>query len=135
MKALRTFLVLLLLATVAGATAAAQDTPPSGPFKAVHLTNLKTDAEVAQLQAAIADMNAVVAKAGYPNIKYRLFKVAGTRSGSHEYLWESSWPGADVYNKIHNSAAWRESTQKHQMDNLLRDEIYNRYIEVPAAKR
>jgi hypothetical protein len=73
-------------------TAAFPQEPPAttGPFKSVHLVKL-TDAQVVRLQAALADLNAATAKAGYPETQYRLYKVTGKQSGNFNYLWESSW--------------------------------------------
>jgi len=109
---------------------------PKEPFKAVHLLNLKSAADVAALQAGIADMNKVVADAGYKDIRYRLYKVTGKQAGPYAYMWESSWPGGDVYDKIHKSAAWTASMTKHpQLEAIMKDELYNRYAEVTAAKK
>jgi hypothetical protein len=119
-----------------GTAVRSQEAPPKEPFKTVHLANLKSAADVAALQAAIADMNKVVADAGHRDIRYRLYKVTGKQAGPHGYLWESSWPSGDAYDKIHQSAAWMSSMQKHpQLDAIMKDELYNRYVEVTAAKK
>jgi hypothetical protein len=116
-------------------SAAAQDPPPAPAFKAVHLTNL-TPQQVAALQAWMADMNAAIAKAGHPDIRYRLHKVTGTQSGKYEYMWESSWPGGDAYSRIHNSPEWKAVSEKHPgLEALMQDEVYNRYVEVLPEKR
>lgn len=132
---------LILAAIVLGIvviSAAAQQAPPAPPapaFKAVHLSNL-TPPQVAALQAWMADMNAVIAKAGHADIRYRLYKVTGTQAGKYEYMWESSWPGGDVYTKIHDSPDWKAVAERHPgLEALMQDEIYNRYVEVAAEKR
>lgn len=114
---------------------AAQEAPPTQAFKAVHLTNL-TPQQVTALQAWMADMNAVIAKAGHPDVRYRLYKITGKQAGKYEYMWESSWPSGDVYKKVHDSPEWTAVVQRHPgLDGLLQDEIYNRYVEVLPDKR
>jgi hypothetical protein len=116
-------------------SAGAQEPPPAPAFKAVHLSNL-TSPQVAALQAWMADMNAVIAEAGHADIRYRLYKVTGTQAGKYEYMWESSWPGGDVYTKIHDSPGWKAVVERHPgLEALMKDEIYNRYVEVASEKR
>jgi hypothetical protein len=123
-------LYVIVLFTISTALAQTQDATPKGAFKAVHLVNLKTPADVATLQAAIADMNTAVAKAGAKDVRYRLYKVTGTQAGIQAYMWESSWPSGEVYDKVHKSAEWLAATTKHPLDAVATDQIYNRYIEV-----
>jgi hypothetical protein len=134
MKRVRRLLPHLALLAVLSAVVHGQDAPPRSAFKTVHLVNLTTPAEVAKLQAAITDMNAVLAKAGYADVRYRLYKISGKQAGPYAYLWESTWPGAEAYEKVHQSADWTASSKKHQLDALMKDEVYNRYVEVTAAK-
>ena len=136
MKHARRLIPHLFLIAAFGAMVLAQDAPPKGPFKTVHLTNLKSAADVAALQTAIADMNKAVASAGHRDVRYRLYKVSGEQAGTYGYLWESSWPGGDVYDKVHKHPEWIASSRKHpELDGLMKDEVYNRYVEVPAAKK
>ena len=136
MRHVTSLILHLCLITAFAAPALAQDAPPKEAFKAVHLVNLKSPADVAALQAAIADLNKAMANAGYRDIKYRLYKVTGKQAGAYGYLWESSWPGGDVYDKVHKNAEWIASSQKHpEIDALMKDEVYNRYVEVPTAKK
>jgi hypothetical protein len=136
MKHVRSLIPHLFLIAAFGATVLAQDAPPKEAFKTVHLANLKSAADVAALQAAIADMNKVVANAGYRDVRYRLYKVTGKQAGAYAYLWESSWPGGDAYDKVHKSAEWTASSKKHpELDALMKDDLYNRYVEVPTAKK
>jgi len=128
-------LSVLLSGVLGGTVLAQQEAPPKEPFKAVHLVAFDSAADVAALQAALQDINAAVAKAGHPEIRYRLYKVVGKQIGSYNYLWESSWPGGDVYSKVHQSAEWQAATKKHpEMDALMKNEVYNRYVEVTSEK-
>ena len=130
----RTLASMLVMSALA-APAFAQETPPKEPFKAVHLLNLKSDADVAALQRGIADQNAVVEKVGVRDTKYRLYKVSGKQNGAYTYLMESSWSGAEAYDKVHKSPEWQALSKKHPgLDPIMKDEVYNRYVEVRPAK-
>lgn len=134
MKHLRFFALSVFLATTI-VTVAAQEPPPAGAFRAVHLVSL-TPQQVAALQAWMADMNAVIAKAGHKEVRYRVYKVTGKQSGKYDFMWESVWPSGDVYLKIHNLPEWKSVADRHPgVNELTKDEIYNRYVEVTPAKR
>src|SRR6266849_5344522 len=76
----RVALFLSLVSLILTMGAVAQEQPPEGPFKAVHLVTLDA-AQEAKLTSTIAQFNAAIAKAGYPNAQYRLYKVAGKAAG------------------------------------------------------
>jgi hypothetical protein len=135
MKHVNSLILHLVLIAAFGMPVLAQDAPPKEAFRAVHLVSLKPS-DVPALQGVIADMNEAVANAGYPTIRYRLYKVIGKQAGAHSYLWESSWPSGEVYDKVHNHPAWIASTRKHpELEALMKDEVYNRYVEVSAGKK
>ena len=123
-----------LASTVLGQEASpAQEAPPKEAFKTVHLVTL-SDADVVTVQTALDDLNAIVAKAGYPAVRYRLYKVVGRQTGSYSHLWESSWPGGEVYDTVHKSAEWQAALKKHAgIAAVMKGEVYNRYVEVPSA--
>jgi hypothetical protein len=126
---------LVLAATLGTVALHAQEPPPKEAFKAVHLVTL-TPAQESKLLTAFADMNTVLAEAGHPEIRYRLYKVTGKQVGSHSHMWESSWPSGAVYDELHKSPAFLATTKKHPaIEELMQDEIYNRYVEVTTAKR
>lgn len=127
-------LLLVLLVAVLRTGTRAQEPTPKEAFKAVHLVTL-TSADVATLLSALADINAAVAKAGHPEVRYRLYRVVGKQAGNHNYMWVSSWPSGAVYDKVHQSPVWQTATKKHpQMEQLMKNEVYNRYVEVASAK-
>lgn len=135
MTHLRSLALVFVLAVMAVASATAQENPPTGAFKAVHLVNF-TPEQVAVVHAWMTDINSVLEKAGHRDIRYRLYKVIGKQAGKYEFMWESSWPSGDVYTKVHNSPEWKGLADKHAaMDALMKDEIYNRYVEVVPEKR
>ena len=126
----------IAVAVFAGVSLAqTQEEPPTGAFKAVHLVNL-SDAEVASVQDALADINAVVAKAGYADIRYRLYRVEGKQNGEFKYMWESEWPSGAVYQKVHDSPEWGAAVKRHpELDAIMKKEVYNRYVEVMRTPR
>jgi len=131
------WLVLALAATLGTTTLLAQ-TPAPGPsegFKAVHLVSL-TSSQESSLLTALADVNAAVAQAGHPDVRYRLYKVSGKQDGKYTHMWESTWPSGAVYDQVHESTAFEAATKKHpQIEELMKDEVYNRYVEVTPPKR
>ena len=129
-----TVFLLALVATLGTAALPAQEPAPKEAFKTVHLVTL-TAAEVSTLLAALADVNAAVAQAGHPEIRYRLYKVAGKQAGNYNYMWETSWPGGAVCDAVHTSPAFQAVIKKHPgVEALRKNEIYNRYVEVTSAK-
>ena len=128
-----TCLVALLVCSLATVSHGQEPTPKEA-FKTVHLVNL-TSADVATLQTALADLNAAVAKAGHADIRYRLYRVVGKQMGNYNYLWESSWPSGAVYDQVHKDPGYLAATKKHpEVERLMKNEIYNRYVEVTSAK-
>ena len=87
---------LLMAVTLGAVVLHAQEPRPTEAFKTVHLVTL-TPAQEATLLAALADVNASVAQAGHPDIRYRLYKVTGRQAGNFSHMWESSWPSGAVY--------------------------------------
>ena len=117
-------------------TAMAQDLglPPDQPFQAVHLISVQPTAEKALL-AAFADINMAIATAGCPQCAYHLWKVSGTQTGVYNYLQISSWPGREVYLKVHNSAEFNAAGKKHpEVAPYFHAQVYNRYVEVTSGK-
>ena len=135
MRTIRTVFGLLVAVTLGAVVLHAQESRPKEAFKAVHLVTL-TPAQEATLLAALADVNASVAQAGHPDIRYRLYKVSGKQVGNFSHLWESSWPSGAVYDQVHESPAFQAATKKHpQLAELMKTDTYNRYVEVTTEKR
>jgi hypothetical protein len=124
-------LITLMILTMG---AVAQEQPPQGPFKTVHLVTLDASQE-AKLSRTLAQFNQAMAKAGYPNARYRLYRVAGKQQGPHTHLWEASWSGRSDYEKIHNLPAYQEaSALLEEVTALMKDEVYNRFVEIPTKR-
>jgi hypothetical protein len=66
-----TVVYVMLVGTLGIGAWAAQDAAPKGAFKTVHLVTL-APTEEATLTAALAEINAAVAKAGHAEIRYRV---------------------------------------------------------------
>ena len=118
-------------------SAAAQslEMPPNEPFQAIHLINVRSANEEKALLAAMADINAAIARAGCEKCAYHLWKVYGTQSGNYNHVWMSSWPGRDVYIKVHMSAEYQAVAKRHQdLEPILATQTYNRYVEVTPGK-
>jgi hypothetical protein len=128
-------LVICATAVLGFAVAQNQDAPPDQPFQAVHLINVPSaDAEKALL-TALTDINAAMAKAGCAKCAYHLWKVYGTQAGGYNYLWASTWPGRDVYNKVHSSPEYQAAIGRHQaIEKIMDSQTYNRYVELTPGK-
>jgi hypothetical protein len=130
----RVALFLSLVSLILAMAAVAQDQPPEGPFKTVHLVTLNATQE-AKLTSTLAQFNAAMAKAGYPNARYRLYKIAGKQEGPYSHLWEASWSGRAEYEKIHNLPVYQEaSTLLKDLTAFMNDEAYNRFVEIPTKR-
>lgn len=123
---------------LAAGCALAQGNAPVEPFQAVHLIRLdmqKPDAEKT-LMKAISEMNRAIAKAGCAKCVYQLWKVAGEQNGTFNFLQISSWPGRAVYDKVHNSPEYEAASKSWpELRSVVQEELYNRYVEVPAAQQ
>jgi hypothetical protein len=129
-----TVLLLALVSMFGTIALPAQEPAPKEAFKTVHLVTLTAD-EVSTLLAALADLNAAVAQAGHPEIRYRLYKVAGKQAGNYNCMWETSWPGGAVYDAVHTSPAFQAVMKKHPgVEALRKNETYNRFVEVTSVK-
>lgn len=134
MRRKHSLLFLFLVVAVLGTGPRAQEPAPTGAFKAVHLVTL-TPADVSTLLAGLADLNAAITQAGHPEVRYRLYSVVGKQAGNYNYLWESSWPSGTVYDQVHKTPAFGAATKRHpEMERLMKNEVYNRYVEVTSAK-
>ena len=117
------------------AVAQNQDTPPNQPFQAVHLIKVPSPDAEKTLLAVLTDINKAIVKGGCPKCEYHLWKVFGTQAGDYNYLWMSSWPGRDVYVKVHNSADYQGAFNKHpELEKIMDTQVYNRYVEVVPGK-
>jgi hypothetical protein len=130
----RLALSLSLLSLILTTSAGAQRPSTDRPFRTVHLVTLDAVQE-AKLSRSIAQFNAAIVKAGFPNAQYRLYKVEGKQQGQYSLLWESSWSGQAEYDKIHSLPMYQQASAafKNLMP-LMKDEVYNRFVEIPTKQ-
>lgn len=108
-----------------------------GPsLKTVHLFNVASGAAEADLFGALDEMNQAIAKEGYPQSRYRVWKVQGDQKGSHTYLWESTWPDGATYAKVHEAQSYQRAFERVRsaIEASVKDQVYNRYVEIPVAR-
>ena len=130
----RATLFLSLLCLILTTSAGAQEQSADRPFKTIHLVTLDS-AQEAKLTGTIVQFNAAIVKAGFPNAQYRLYKVEGKQQGQYSHLWEASWSGQAEYEKIHSLPVYQEASAalKNLMP-LMKDEVYNRFVEIPTKQ-
>lgn len=126
-----------LFAALAATIMAQNDAPPDRVFKTSHLLNLPSDVTESALLSILTDMNQAIAKAGCAKCRYALFKVHGQQQGTYSYMWEAAWPGGAVYAKVHNDPGYQAALRRHPEleEKVMKNEIYNRYVEVLPAKK
>jgi len=99
-------------------------------FRTVHLINLKTVEDEAEFVAIADDFNKVVAELGYQNIRYNFWKETRGREGKYKYIFESTWPDQETYDKVHEyekfKVVWKKNYTKWKK--MIEEDIYNRYI-------
>ena len=99
-------------------------------FRTVHLLNLKSVENEAELVAISNNFNKVVEELGYQNIRYNVWKESSNREGQYKYIFESTWPDQETFDEVHKyekfQVVWK--TNKAVWDELIKEDIYNRYI-------
>ena len=99
-------------------------------FRTVHLINLKTIEDEAEIVAIADDFNKVVAELGYQNIRYNFWKETIGRNGQYKYIFESTWPNQETYDKVHEYEKFKLVWEKNytKWKKMIEEDIYNRYI-------
>ena len=99
-------------------------------YRTVHLVNLKSVDDETEIVAIADDFNNVVAELGYQNICFKFWKETGEREGQYKYIFESTWPDKETYDKVHEyekfKVVWEKSYAK--WIKMIEEDIYNRYI-------
>jgi hypothetical protein len=135
MSARRRVIGVVAAGIILGFASVAQNQPaPQGPFKTVHLVTLDA-AQEKSLTHTLAQINAALTRAGFPNLRYRLYKVAGNQQGPYTHLWEASWSGRAEYDKVHSLPVYQEtSALLKQLEPIMQKEVYNRIVEIPIKE-
>jgi hypothetical protein len=65
-----------------------------------------------------------------------LYKVSGKQAGDYNYMWEAAFPSGSVYDAVHKSPDFLAAIKKHpEVEQLRKNEVYNRYVEVTSPNR
>ena len=66
------------------------------------------------------EFSEVVARAGHPETRYRVWKVTGEQAGDHAYLFGSAWVDRDVYDAVHA----HDVLVHHALAKAFRDQVH-----------
>ncbi len=80
--------------------------------KSIHIFDMPDGVTEAEWSGAIKEINAVIAKIGYPNAGYAFYKVKDDSVKTYRYYFEGVWPGGDDYKKIHENPEWIKASEK-----------------------
>lgn len=80
----------------------------------------------------LKETNQLLATLGHSSVKYRLWKVSGTQAGAYSFLWDSQWPDRATYDEVHQDSSYKMLMDRYRafFDEILKDEIYNHYVEL-----
>jgi len=106
--------------------------PVGAPFRTLHQFNLTTIGEETRLLAVLEEFNQLFAKLGYPEVRYRLWRVQEGGPGQLNYLYDSLWPDRATYDKVHQDSGYKALLEKHLpfLQQILKDEVYYKYVEL-----
>ncbi len=124
----------LLGAASVGVCAQGSGRGPS--FATEHLIKLQPSEE-ARLLSVLQAFNQLFTELGYPDVRYRLWKLAEDSTMQWSHRWDSVWPDRDTYDKVHQDDAFRKLLGKHRsyLEEILKGGVYCRFNEVtPAVK-
>lgn len=96
--------------------------------KSIHLFDMPDGVTEAEWSNAINEINAVIAKIGYPNAGYVFYKATGDTVKSNRYYFEGVWPAGDDYKKIHEDPEFIRASEKltPMYDKIKAVEIYRK---------
>lgn len=100
--------------------------------KSIHVFDMPKGITEAEWSAAIKEINAAIARIGYPNAGYTFYKTSDNSVKNNRYYFEGVWPEGAGYKKIHEDAAFVEAAKK--IDPLYAKikavEMYRRVVKV-----
>lgn len=101
-------------------------------LKSIHLFDMPEGVTEAELAAALKEMNTAIARLGYKDAGYFLYKVEGEGVEKYHYFFEGVWPSAEAYKKIHEDKMYLESDNKASLliQKIRAAELYRRLIRV-----
>jgi hypothetical protein len=113
--------------------AASAPMPEGGPgFLSLHLFSLSSAEAEAELVGMLDEFNEVIADAGHPETRYRVWKVTGQQAGGHSHLFGSLWADRATYDVVHEHADYKALQEKHReaYERLMGEQVYNQYERV-----
>ena len=106
-------------------------------FRTIHQFNLTTIREETRLLVVLDEFNQLFSKLGFPDVKYRLWRIQEGGLGQLTYLYDSIWPDRAAYDKVHQDSAYKTLLEKHLpfVQQVLKDEVYCKYVELGTGGR
>jgi hypothetical protein len=88
--------------------------------------------EEGRLLSVLQEFNQVLARLGFKGVRYRLWKIQGAAAGLSGYMYESTWPSLEIYDRVHKEAAYTKVLEKHLpfLREVLKNEIYDKLVEL-----
>jgi len=134
-KSTKFFIIIVVIVMASSDIVLGQEVSKKGKnakvrFRTVHLINIKTVEDEAEFVAIADDFNKVVTELGYKNISYNFWKETKGRDGQYKYIFESTWPDQETYDKVHEyekfKIVWKKNYAKWKR--MIEEDIYNRYV-------
>lgn len=85
---------------------------PPAAEKSIYVFDMPNDMTEAQWSAAINELNAAIARIGYPNAGYTFYKTSDNSVKNNRYYFEGVWPAGAGHKKIHEDPAFLEASKK-----------------------
>ena len=121
--------IMAIPSTILGQEITKKENNTVAGHRTVHFINLKNVEDETEF-VVIADIfNKLVAELGYQNISYNFWKVTGDIEGQYSYIFESTWPDQETFDKVHEYEKFKVTINKWYpiFKNMIAEEIYNRY--------
>lgn len=125
--------IFVLTLSASGLRAAALAGPA---YRTVHTFSLPSAQDEAKLLSVLEEFNQVIARLGAREARYRLWKIQGAEAGLSGYMYESTWPSLEVYDRVHGEAAYKKVLEKNLpfLREILKNEIYDKVVELGPKK-
>lgn len=111
--------------------------PAPANLKSVNLFNIASEADEAELSAAVALLNAGIQETGFQNAGYNLWKMGGSQDPDasplgFDYLMEGIWPDQAAYDEIHAAEAYLAAGEASGdvFERILADRLYSRFVRI-----
>lgn len=133
MKRTRVITAAIIITILGAAVFSVKVSAPAGPaFRTVHTFSLCSAQEEGRLLSVLQEFNHVLARLGFTGVRYRQWKIQGAAAGLSGYMYESTWPSLEVYDRVHREAAYTKVLEKNLpfLREVLKNEIYDKLVEL-----